>query len=396
MISFQLDDEVKAVQETVRKFAEAQIRPTMRECEEKGELPEELCKKYHELGISMIDVPESAGGVGMGLVASAVVQEELAYGDPGTTAALPGPGQAAAAVIALGTGEQQEKLLSPFAEPGAYNARGAVALLEKDRGQELWDMETTAKADGDKYVLNGKKVFVENGGIAELTIVFAKADDKEGWDGIKAFAVKKDNPGLRQGERYALLGLNSLSVSEVILENCEVSKDDVLSGASDTKAGVRAMLNRHLPIQAARTIGTARAATDYAIKYAQERIAFGKPIAHFQALAFLMADMATEVNAGRWVTWQAAWAVDNNTRDATLLVSQAMAQANEMGIFATDNAVQILGGHGYIQDHPVEKWMRDAKTLAVLSGTTSLHEHIAGEEIIEKALAKKQKKAARV
>jgi len=384
MFSFELDDEVKALQETARKFAENEIRPAMRDCEKSGDVPEPLLKKYHELGMSMLDCPEAACGMGCPLTWNLVLQEELARGDPGVTAALCGPGHAGAAILAFGTDEQKEKFLAPFADEKGHTRRGAVAILEDDRGQEFWDMKVTAKKKGDKWEINGRKAYVINGGTAGLVVVFARAEAGDGWNGVKAFAVEKGAGGMKAGDPRRLMGLNAVQVTDITFDECIVPNANLLSGQPDTKAGIAAMLDRMRAVDAARTVGMSRAAAEYAINYSNERVAFGKPIGHFQALAFLMSDMVTEVDAARWMVWRAGWAVDNNHPQAHTMVAKAVAQANETSLFVTNNAVQILGGHGFIQDHPVEKWMRDARAHSILFGQTHLQNLIVAGEALSK------------
>lgn len=382
MISFELDDEVKALQETAKKFAENEIRPLMRECEKAGDVPESLLKKYHELGMSMLDCPESACGMGCPLTWNIVLQEELGWGDAGIAAALGGPGHAGPALMVFGTPEQRDKYLAPFAEESAYARRGTIALLEDDKGQEFWDMQVSAKKKGDKWEINGKKAYVINGPTADLVVVFARVEEGQGWNGIRAFAVEKGTSGMVPGEPKRLMGLNAVKVSDIVFDECAVPEGAMLTGQPDTEAGIAAMMDRIRCIDSARLVGMARAACEYAINYSQERVAFGKPIGHFQALAFLMSDMATEVNASRWMVWRAGWAVDNNHPKAHTMVAKAVAQTNEMSHFVTNNAVQILGGHGFIQDHPVEKWMRDARSHTILFGQTHLQNLIiAGEAL---------------
>jgi len=372
MISFELDDEVKELQEMAKKFAENEIRPLARDAEKAGKAPDELMKKYFDLGVSMIDYPESAGGMACPLFWNAVLQEEIGFGDAAVASALGGPGHAGAAVLAFGTEEQQQRLLSPFADADAHSKRGALAFIEEDQGQPYHDMKVTAKKKGDDWEINGKKAYVLGGSDADLLVVFARAEDGKGWDGVKAFAVEKGASGVVAGEPKRMMGYNALDIVDINFDECVVPAANLLDGESDTAKGLIKMLDRIRTVEAARTLGMTRAAAEYAINYGQERVAFGKPIAYFQSIAFLMSDMAIEVNAARWSLWRAADAVDQGVEDAHQIVAQAVAQVNEASLFVTNNAVQILGGHGFIQDHPVEKWMRDARTATVLFGATNL------------------------
>jgi len=372
MISFELEDEVRELQETARKFAENEIRPKARDAEKEGKAPEELLKKYFDLGVGMIDYPEDVGGMACPVFWNAVLQEEIGYGDAPLASTFGGPGHAGAAVLAFGNDEQKQRLLAPFAEDGAHSKRGAIALLEEDKGRQFYEMDVAAKKKGDDWELNGKKTFVLGGTDADLLVVFARVEDGEKWDGVKAFAVEKGTSGLVVGERKRTMGYNVLDIADITLDECTVPAANMLDGEPDTAKGLVKMLDRIKVIESARMVGISRAATDYAINYSQERQAFGKPIGHFQALAFLMSDMTIKVNAARWAVWRAAAAVDEGLENAHQIVAQAMAQVNDTALFTTNNAVQILGGHGFIQDHPVEKWMRDARTATVLFGPMNL------------------------
>ncbi len=184
-----------------------------------------------------------------------------------------------------------------------------------------------------------------------------------------------------------LMGLNAAKVSDVAFDKCAVDEACLLNGQPDTSAGLMTLVDRIRPVHAARIVGTTRAAYEYAVNYAQERIAFGKPIAHFQSIAFLLSDMATQVNAARWMAWRAGWAVDQGHPQAHSMAAKAVSQANEACLFVTNNAVQILGGHGFIQDHPVEKWMRDGRAQSILFGLQNMviAEHARGENNIGEA-----------
>lgn len=372
MISFELEEEVKELQGTAKKFAENEIRPSARDAEKAGKVSEELNKKYFDLGVGLIDYPEKVCGMACPIFWNVVLQEEIGYGDMAVATALCGPGHAGAAIMAFGTEEQQERLLAPFADADGFSKRGAIAFLEEDRGLPLSDMKVTAKKKGDKWEINGKKAYVLGGGGANLIVVFAKVGDGKGWNGIKAFAVEKGASGLVVSEPKRLMGLNALDVVDINFDECSVPAANLLDGQPDTLKGIVTMMDRISVVEGARLLGMGRAAAEYAIGYSQERMAFGKPIGHFQSLAFLMSDMTIEVNAARWTLWRAASAVDLGLENAHQIVAQAMAQINQMSLFVTNNAVQILGGHGFIQDHPVEKWMRDARAATVLFGNTHL------------------------
>jgi acyl-CoA dehydrogenase len=383
MIDFSPTEDEQAILDQVRKFSLTELRPKLREYENKHGIPEDVMKKFHEMGLSTLDIPQEYGGMGLGMVTSVLVQEELSYGDVGIALALPGPCYAAHAVLCFGNEEQKKRLLSPFSSPDAFNKIGTICIAEEKAGANVLEFETTAKKDGNKYILNGKKYMILSGGIASLHIIFAVIDKNKGWDGIGVFAVETPAQGLKTVRTLDLLGLNTVQVNEIAIENLVVSEQNLLN-SGNFKENYNKMFERIRTIHAARCVGLAKAALDYAVKYANEREAFGKPIGQHQGLSFILADMATEVDAARWLVWEAASTIDKG-KSAFKEASMAFVQANEAAMFVTNNAVQILGGHGYIQDHPVEKWMRDAKTMALMVGSTQsqnqlLFDNLAGIE----------------
>jgi alkylation response protein AidB-like acyl-CoA dehydrogenase len=360
MIDFSLPEDLQMVQEMVRKFAAEVLRPKAREWETKRAVPDDLRKRFHELGVALCDVPEAAGGMGMGMLAAAVVHEELAFGDPGAAVALWAPHLAGAAIVELGTAEQQKRLLERF---GAADTLGAVAWSERGTGLPEAGFATTAKKVGDGWILDGEKAFVVNGGTAAVLVVFAQVDAKKGWNGIGAFVV--DGKQVTAGPRCEWLGLETVQAASLKLAGVRVAEADRLAGG-DVLAGTRRMFARAAVMTAARQVGLARAAYEYALAYTQERVAFGKPVAHFQAISFTLAELAMEVDAARWLVWRAAVELDKGAADAAAWAAKASVQANATAWRVADDGVQLLGGAGYVKDHPVEKWLRDTKTLALL------------------------------
>jgi acyl-CoA dehydrogenase len=379
MISFALEEEQQIVQDTVRKLAAEAIRPRMREFERERSVPEALRRQVHELGLGLVDLPEAAGGHGAGLVTAAIVHEELAFGDPAAALALAAPHLAAQAIHALGDAPQTARLLARFATADGYRRLGAVAWAERDA--PLTGFRTLARTAPGGYLLDGKKAFVVNGGIADLTVVFAQLEGSEGWPGIGAFVVEAGTPGLRMGARHDLVGLDAVHAAEVMLEGCKVPEANRLRGTDgkDLADGVRLMFARGSLMNAARQVGLARAAYEFALEYTQERKAFGKPVAHFQSVAFTLAEMHMDVESARWMVWKAA--VDLERGRLETLV-EAVTHANEAAWRVADNGVQLLGGAGYVKDYPVEKWLRDTKALALFAPPTEIAQlSVAGFEL---------------
>ncbi len=379
MITFSMSDEQQAMYDTIHSFAKDEMRPLLRTCEEKEGLPEELEKKYHEMGLTTLDIPQEFGGQGLDSVTAAIVSEELAWGDVGMAMSFPGPGLTGYAIWELGTKEQKERYLPLFSQPDGYKRRGALALTEPDTGSAIRSLSTKAELQGRDYVLKGKKCMITNAGRADIYVVCAATGEGKS-QRTAAFVVEKGTPGLVMGKKDEKLGLITAPSGEVILENCRVPRENMLGGEEDTKAGIDRFLTRARITHAARTVGMARASFEYALNYSKERVAFGKPIAQHQVIAFMLADMATEIDAARLLTWKAAWLLDKG-QPAQTEASMALVQATEMATRVTIDAVQILAGHGYIQDHPVEKWMRDARTMAMVVGTTQVQNIIIGRGI---------------
>ncbi|MDP3938672.1 MAG: acyl-CoA dehydrogenase family protein [Deltaproteobacteria bacterium] len=374
MISFELDEDVLAVQETVRKFAESELREGMREAETAGGVSDAIVTRYRELGLSTLELPEQHGGLDLGMITKVIVEEELAFGDAGMAAAIDRGGLAAYALLELGTDAQKKQHLTE-------GQNGTVAFWEPGQRQSLGDPETTVTEDGGGFRINGKKCLVSNAGLVDWYVVFGTVDSSRGWEGVRALLVPKDAPGLTIGEPDEKVGLWALRTATLTLEDVHVPKENLLSGSASVREGAERLMNRVDLVNAARSVGLARAAYEYSVGYAQERQAFGSPIAHHQAVAFMLADMSILVDSARVMLWQAAFLVDKG-ENARKEVAQALVQANTVTSKITIDAVQVLGGAGFIRDYPVEKWMRDARALSLLSGTDEAQNLLIADAIM--------------
>ncbi len=387
MISFALSEDQQLLQETVRKFAADELRPNLRAYEKARGVPDELLRRFHELGLALVDVPEAAGGMGMGLSTAVLAHEELAWGDPGAAVALWTVGHVSAALLELGTPEQASRLLARFAGgPGAAQKRGALAWSETGKHLPEAGFATTARPDGDGWIIDGEKSFVVNGGIADLYVVFAQVEAAAGWKGVAAFAVEGGNPGVKPGTRCEWLGLETVHAASVRFTGCRVGAAPRLAGAglADPVNATRRMFARIALQNAARQVGLARASFEVALEYTQDRLAFGKPVAHFQSVSFELAEMATEVDCARWMVWRAAAEIDKGAKTALTSAAMAATHANELAWHVADDSVQLLGGAGFVQDFPVEKWMRDTKTLALFGASDELHRLVVASAAIGK------------
>jgi alkylation response protein AidB-like acyl-CoA dehydrogenase len=355
MLSFELGDELTQLQSTAHDFAVREIRPALRATEKNGPSAA-LAAQFEELGLLALDWPEAAGGAGLSALYRAVVEEELAFGDLGTAFALDRGGAAAVFLRAVGTEAAHQALKDLIRGSG----RAALATSEDGKAQESF--RTLAKRAGDGWALSGTKSYVFGGGDAALHVVLAQVDPALGLAGAGAFLIR-GSQGVRSGKTWTTLGLGGTPLREVHFDGVKLPS----SARLDAPGQLPALLRKHYDllsvVTASRAVGAARAASEYALAYANERQAFGKPIGHFQAIAFTLADLATQVDAARWLVWKAAWQLSQGSATAELAAAQA--QALDSAFLCANMGVQVLGGAGYVKDHPSEKWMRDVKTLSL-------------------------------
>ncbi|MCJ2531051.1 MAG: acyl-CoA dehydrogenase family protein [Candidatus Thermoplasmatota archaeon] len=370
MIDFAPSEEQKLLVQTAHEFAEREMRPVALEYDKKAEVPWDIIAKAHKLGLTNAYIPEKYGGGGMvGTLSWAMVMEELNWGCAGMATGLIGGGLAVLPILYMGTEEQKERFLPIFTD--SKPRLGALGLTEPGAGSDVRAIATRAEKEGDEWVLNGTKRFITNGGISDIHVIFAQTDPDLGYFGIRAYVVEKDNPGLKMGKVEDKMGIRASHTAEVILDDCRVPDGNLLGGEKTSWVGAMKTLEMSRPVVASGSIGVARAAYEFALDYARERKAFGKPIAMHQAIAFMLADMKTAIEAARLLVWKAAWMADNEipaNKDAAI----AKLFAADMAMKVTTDAVQIVGGSGYMKDLPVEKWMRDAKVFQIWEGTSQI------------------------
>ncbi|MDF2692514.1 MAG: Butyryl-CoA dehydrogenase [Labilithrix sp.] len=378
MISFQPTEDQKLMVESVAQFARTALRPKIRDFEKARELPEAVRRTAHELGLSLAALPETVGGAGLGLMTAVLLEEEIAWGDPAAPFALGGPGAFGLALVELGTEEQARNALAPFTADGAHARFGAVAWGEKKPHPERAGFTTTATKTAEGWRLDGAKAYVLNADRAEHFVVFAQVNPEAGWRGIGAFLVERGATGLKVLDRATTLGLDAASFGGIELAGVVVPESNELTGGADFTAALVRFFAKNALLVAARGVGLSRAAFEVTREYVDTRKAFGKPIGHFQAVAFTVADRAMDVDAGRGLVWRAAAAWDalargeGSEKEALLLSAQAVAFAHEAAMRCGDDGVQLHGGAGFMRDYPVEKLMRDAKQLG-LCGMTAEH-----------------------
>ncbi len=371
MIGFTLTDEQQEFRDMAHKFAEKTIRPAAAEADEKEEVPWETLEKAHQAGLITYSFPEKYGGGGVeSVLTKAIVDEEVFWGCAGIGTIIGGVALCATPILLAGTEEQKERYLPRFCDPSRVTL-GAYALTEPGAGSDPAGMITNARREKGKYILNGYKTFITNAGLADIQIVFATVDPSRGTEGITAFIVEKDWKGVRPGKKEKKMGIRASHTAAISFEDVEVPVENRLGAEGEGfKIAMRTfdITRTHI---AAGAVGVARAAYQYALDYAHERQQFGKPIISFQAVAFMLADMAMQIDAARLLTWRAGDLYDRG-RSCALEASMAKAFAADVAMKATTDAVQILGGYGYIREYPVEKWMRDAKIMQIYEGTAQI------------------------
>jgi len=357
MYSFEPTDEQKMLIDAVSRYATSDLRKAAHDAEENKELPPKLISKGWELGVLQASIPEAYGGFGeRSAVTGALAAEALAYGDLAGALAVGIPGLFALSILLAGSEEQKQQYLPPViaADWKAY----AAALIEPSFDFDPNDLKTVATAKGGDYILDGTKTYVPFADRAETMVVFAKLEGK-----TKGFIVPKGAAGLTIGpERQKLLGLNALPFYALKLEGVKVAAGNLLPG------DFTAILSSSRVALAAMAVGVAKAAFEYSRDYAKERDVFGVKVAQKQAIAFMLAEMATEIEASRLLVWEAAWMIDAGKEDAAKQAYLALTGAADMVMMVTDRAVQILGGHGYIREHPVELWMRNGRGFPMFTG----------------------------
>ena len=368
MISFELNEDQKLLQETVAAFAVERIRPAAHDADEQGEIPESVVAQAWELGLVASAIPENYGGFGdvRSALTGAIVLEELGYGDLSIALHTLAPRLLLYPLLDHGSEEQKKRLLPVFT--GAAFHAATAAVVEPTMHFDLAQLSTTVTKQDGAYVLRGRKAFVPLAASSDTLLVYARrsdhrpgADPLDGYRAVEGFLVERGATGLDVAEREKNMGLKALRTHELTLNEVRVGPEARLGGEPGIDFG--GLMSRSRVALGALAIGVARAAYDYAREYAKERKAFGMAIAQKQAIAFMLAEMAIEIDATRLLVWEAAWKIDRG-EEATRESYLAKHYGANMALKVCDNAVQVLGGHGYIRDHPVELWLRDARGFA--------------------------------
>ena len=377
MVDFTLTDEQKALRELAHDFAVKEIRPVAWEYDKDSVWPQAIIEKAHEVGLMNVHVPEEYGGAGLSYLDGCLIEEEISWGCSGIGTSL-GANGLAAAPVSLGASEEVKA--EYYGELVDGPTLASFCLTEPDAGSDVSGMRTRAKKSGDKYVLNGSKCFITNGGYADWFTVYAKTDPEAGHRGISAFLVRKDDTVIVD-KKEDKMGQRASNTATITFNDTEVDAKYLLGEENKGFKLAMMTLDRTRPGVAAMATGIARAAFEFATEYSKERVQFGVPIAMHQAIQFMIADMSTKVHLSRLATWNSAVLLDQGKRN-TLESSHAKRFAADSAMEVTTDAVQVYGGYGFIKDYPVEKLMRDAKIMQLYEGTSQIQRLVIARETL--------------
>lgn len=366
---FKLSEEHEMIRKMVRDFAKNEVAPTAAERDEEERFDRAIFDQMAELGLTGIPWPEEYGGIGSDYLAYVIAIEELSRVCASTGVTLSAHTSLAGwPIFKFGTEEQKQTFLRPMAEGKKI---GAYGLTEPGSGSDAGGMKTIAKRDGDHYVLNGSKIFITNGGIADIYVVFALTDPESKQRGTSAFIVESDTPGFSVGKKESKLGIRSSPTTEIMFEDCRIPVENLLGEEGQGFKIAMQTLDGGRNGIAAQAVGIAQGALDASVAYARERYQFGKPIAAQQGIGFKLADMATDVEAARLLTYQAAW-LESEGLPYGKESAMSKVFAGDAAMKVTTEVVQVFGGYGYTKDYPVERYMRDAKITQIYEGTQEI------------------------
>jgi len=377
-MDFSLNEEHLAFKEETHKFAEKEMRPNAREYDEKNEFPFDIMQKAFEAGFLTSGIPSEYNGAGFSTLINTIVCEELAWGCAGMYTSIMANTLATTPIVLFGSDEQKKNFLTPLTQKMSF---ACFALTEKEAGSDNSAIQTTAVRQGDHYVINGSKTFITNAGVSQLGVVFASTDKTRGARGLSAFIVPMDLPGISVGKHENKMGHRASNTAEIFFDEVKVPAANILKREGMGFIIAMKTLDYARPAVGAGGVGVARAAFEEALKYSQNRVQFGRPIASFQHNAFKLAEMATEIDAARLMVYRSAWMLDNHLK-ASKESAMAKVMATDVAMKVTVDAVQLFGGYGYMKEYPVEKMMRDAKLLQIYEGTNEIQKHVISLELL--------------
>lgn len=378
-MEFTLDDQQLALQAAARRFAQSEIAPGAAEYDQSGEFPADVIRKAWELGLSSLSIPEEYGGVGLNLLESCIVVEELAWGCAGMATSIMCNDLGLAPILLAGSGAQKKEWLGACASDFKLVS---FCLSEPEAGSDVAGLQLHAEKDGEDYVLNGTKCWITNGGVADLYTVFATLDRASRHKGVVGFVLPADTPGIHIGKKEDKMGQRASDTRVIHFDGVRVPASQRLGQEGEGFKIAMRTLDSTRPSIGALALGIARRALEESLAYSKERKAFGFPIGGFQAVQFMLADMAKDIEAGRLLTHQSAWMIDQGLR-ASKYSSFAKCFATDLAMRASTDAVQIFGGNGYTKEYPVEKLMRDAKLMQIYEGTNQIQRLVIARELLK-------------
>lgn len=377
-MEYDLTEEQKMIKEIARRIAEEKILPVRRELDEAGEFPYEIMKAVAEADLFRIFVPTEYGGLGGGIFDFCLAIEELSRVCGGVAVSYAASGLGAFPILLTGT-EEQKGIYLPLIASGEKLA--AFALTEAEAGSDISNVKTKAHLEGDHWILNGVKQFITNGGVADIYTVVASTAPERGARGLSAFIVEKGTEGFTFGKKEDKMGIRASATSELVFENCKIPKENLLGKEGFGFILTLRVFDKTRPGIGAQAVGIAQGAYEEAVKYAKNRVQFGKAIINFQAIQFMLAEMATNIEAARAFVYSVARWIDSGAKSVSKESSMAKLFASDMCMKVTVDAVQIMGGYGYMKEYPVEKMMRDAKITQIYEGTNEIQKNVIGSWI---------------
>jgi alkylation response protein AidB-like acyl-CoA dehydrogenase len=385
-MDFELSEEHKMIRETARRIARERIAPRAAEIDEKEEYPHDIFQVFREAGLLGLSIPQEYGGAGAGILALCLAVEEAAKYCCSSGLILLLTGLSTQSILIGGTEEQKHEFPSRIAS-GEY--KGAFGLTEPNAGSDVANIQSRARRDGDDYVINGEKCFISGGSVADYVVTFAKTDPAAGAGSIAGFIVPKTSPGFSVVRTDHKMGVRAVPTATLAFDDCRVPARNLLGGKENGMfRTVMMSLNTIRPVVGARGVGLAEGALTYALEFARERVAFGGPIANLQAIQFMFADMAIQIEAARLLVYQAGWLVDQgrfDRQDAHFL-SIGKVFATEMAVRVSSDALQVLGAQGYMRDHPLERHYRDARQLMIVEGTSQIQRLVISRALLQRDL----------
>ncbi|MCJ7509303.1 MAG: acyl-CoA dehydrogenase family protein [Dehalococcoidia bacterium] len=385
-MAYELTETHKLIRDTARRIAREKVQPRAAQIDEEGRYPDDIFAIYRQAGLLGLTIPAAYGGGGAGFLALALTVEEISKycSSSGLVLVL---GTLSTQPIILGGSEEQKRAWLPRVAAG--DIKGAFGLTEPNAGSDPAAMESRAVRDGDEYVIDGEKMFISGGNVADFVIVFAKTDPTAGPRGVSAFIVPTDSPGFSVARLDHKMGVTGVPTASLAFQGCRVPAANLIGEEGRGFATAMLTLGTCRPVVAARGLGLAEGALAYALDFARERRTFGRPILEHQAIRFMLADMATQIEAARHLVYHAAWLIDQGKYDRQYAVYFSFAKvfATEMAVKVSSDAMQILGGQGYMKDHPLERHYRDARQLMIVEGTSEIQRMIIAHAVAEGDIA---------